>query len=200
MRLKRNLNAQVSANTNIKMQKQQVTNTKLKQSIGNYKKEIIILMLIPTIVIISLCGLILGLNKENFYSKTNDNSSQVSFVTANVAGQNNISVKLELAKTNRELEQGLMNRQSLEPNNGMLFIFNKPQELSFWMKNTLIPLDIAFLNADKEIVDIYANCEPLNTKKTYKSSTSALYAVEMNAGWFEKNDIKKGDLFNFSLD
>ena len=84
-----------------------------------------------------------------------------------------------------------MNRNFLEKNNGMVFIFPAPMELSFWMKNTLIPLDIAFVDESHTILNI-EQMKPLD-ENTTKSKGKALYAIEANLNWFQENNIKVGD-------
>jgi uncharacterized membrane protein (UPF0127 family) len=99
--------------------------------------------------------------------------------------------------------QGLMHRKSLPENSGMLFVFSEERTLSFWMKNTLIPLSIAFINAQKKIVDIQdMNPLPAGSVKdlpVYPSAKPARYALEVNQGWFVKNKIKVGDSVQFKV-
>ena len=103
-------------------------------------------------------------------------------------------IRVELACTRAEQMQGLMFRESLPENEGMLFIFSQEQTLAFWMKNTLIPLDIAYLDSRGEIVDIQS-MEP-RSLQTHPSKRPAQYALEMNAGWFAKHDVTPGTLVN----
>lgn len=98
---------------------------------------------------------------------------------------------LEYADTFERRARGLMHRASLCKDCGMLFKFSQPRMAGFWMKNTLIPLDIAFVRADGTITDIKA-MQPHDLTTT-NSSQSVLYAWEMNQGWFAKNAIKVGD-------
>ncbi|TNE84526.1 MAG: DUF192 domain-containing protein [Deltaproteobacteria bacterium] len=100
-------------------------------------------------------------------------------------------VKVELAATSKDREIGLMHRESMPADEGMLFIYNDERPRSFWMKNTLIPLDIAYLSKDGTIVKI-AQMEPLSVERT-QSLYPAKYALEMNVGWFEKHDVQNGD-------
>jgi len=81
--------------------------------------------------------------------------------------------------------------KNLPENQGMLFVFERPQKLSFWMKNTYVPLDIAFISADSTILNI-EQMIPLDTKPRYYSKGNGLYAIEANLGWFEKHGIKPG--------
>jgi uncharacterized membrane protein (UPF0127 family) len=89
-----------------------------------------------------------------------------------------------------------MNITTLGENNGMLFIFKDEQNLTFWAKNTYIPIDIAYLNNSLEIVDIYT-LKPLDTT-IVTSRKPASYALEVNAGWFKKHGIQIGDRMNLT--
>ncbi len=100
-----------------------------------------------------------------------------------------ISLEIEIVQDAESRQLGLMYREELAENLGMLFVFESTQILSFWMRNTFIPLDIAFIDAAGVIVDIQ-RMEPLDESKHYISAAPALYALEANAGWFEKNGIK----------
>jgi uncharacterized membrane protein (UPF0127 family) len=97
----------------------------------------------------------------------------------------------EIAATEATRTTGLMNRFSLQPDHGMLFIFSQPQPLAFWMKNTYVPLSIAFIDADGRIVNI-DDMAP-RTMDTHPSRGLALYALEMKKGWFAERGIGPGD-------
>jgi len=100
------------------------------------------------------------------------------------------SAFVELAATPEERAHGLMFRETLEENHGMLFVFERPAVYSFWMKNTLIPLAIAFLDQDGVIVNIE---EMLPRDERHVSSgAKVVYALEMNAGWFRQRGIALG--------
>jgi uncharacterized membrane protein (UPF0127 family) len=102
-----------------------------------------------------------------------------------------IAINAEIARSDLQREQGLMFRKSLDDGKGMLFIFERDQIMSFWMKNTLIPLSIAFIASDGRILEIHdmesQNLDPV------KSSRSARYALEVPRGWFGRAGIKSGD-------
>jgi len=100
-------------------------------------------------------------------------------------------ILVELATTHRSRQQGLMFRETLPADEGMLFVYPRPGPLSFWMKNTLIPLDIAYIDSDGTIVDIQS-MEPLSTD-SYPAPVSIPYALEMNQGWFRAQEIQEGD-------
>ncbi len=92
--------------------------------------------------------------------------------------------------------QGLMFIKELPENTGMLFVFESEQPLGFWMKNTLIPLNIGFFNAAGVLVDAQ-EMKPADSVLSldvpnYKSRAPGLFALEMNRGWFEKHKIKNG--------
>jgi uncharacterized membrane protein (UPF0127 family) len=97
----------------------------------------------------------------------------------------------EIAETDEEQSEGLMNRTSLGKNNGMLFLFEEGSSPCFWMKDTKIPLSIAFISKSNTIVKI-TNMEPLSLKE-HCSGEPIVLALEVNQGWFEENNIKVGD-------
>jgi uncharacterized membrane protein (UPF0127 family) len=112
--------------------------------------------------------------------------------TISITGVNGtVTVTVELAQTDEQRSVGLMYRKNLEDGKGMLFIFNEDQVLSFWMKNTLIPLSIAYISYDGTIVDI-RDMYPNNTSPV-QSSRSVRYALEVPQGWFGRVGIKAGD-------
>jgi uncharacterized protein len=97
----------------------------------------------------------------------------------------------ELATRPDERATGLMNRFSLQPDHGMLFVFERTERLAFWMKNTFIPLSIAFIDERGRIVNI-EDMAP-QTEITHWSTAPARYALEMRKGWFAERGIKPGD-------
>jgi hypothetical protein len=109
-------------------------------------------------------------------------------------GKENIKIDVEIADDLSERTQGLMFRESLNKNSGMLFVFEKEEKHAFWMKNTLIPLDIIFISEDLEIVDIKnaIPCEE-NNCKSYAPKEKAKYVLEVNEKFTLKNSINIGD-------
>ncbi|MBU1355788.1 MAG: DUF192 domain-containing protein [Candidatus Edwardsbacteria bacterium] len=99
---------------------------------------------------------------------------------------------VEVVDNPRSREQGLMFRKSMPEDEGMLFIFEYPQMQSFWMKNTFLPLDIAFISDQGVIINILT-MKPLDEGPRYHSLAPALYVIEANAGWFGQNGVKAGD-------
>jgi len=96
----------------------------------------------------------------------------------------------EVATTDQTRMTGLMHRFSLQRDHGMLFVFKEPQPLSFWMKNTYVPLSIAFIDGDGRILNI-EDMAP-QTQTTHPSRGLALYALEMKKGWFAEHGIGPG--------
>lgn len=97
----------------------------------------------------------------------------------------------EVAATVAARTVGLMRRFSLRPDHGMLFVFDAPQLLAFWMKDTYVPLSIAFIGADGRILNI-EDMAP-QTERTHDSRGPALFALEMKKGWFAQLGIAAGD-------
>ena len=116
-------------------------------------------------------------------------AADLPVTTLTVNGQ---KIVAEVVNTPEQRAKGLMNRFSLQPDHGMLFVFEEPQPLGFWMKNTYIPLSIAFVDKDGRIVNI-EDMKPLD-ESTHWSRGFALYAVEMKQGWFLTRGVKAGDL------
>jgi uncharacterized membrane protein (UPF0127 family) len=101
------------------------------------------------------------------------------------------SAVVEVVDTPDSRATGLMNRFSLQQDHGMLFVFDRPQPLGFWMKNTYIPLSIAFVDAEGRIVNI-EDMQPQD-ESVHMSRAPALYAIEMRRGWFAAKGITAGD-------
>lgn len=99
-------------------------------------------------------------------------------------------IQAEVAATDAQREQGLMYRKSLADNGGMLFLFGAPAGVCMWMKNTLIPLSVAFIGVDGRVVNI-EDMQP-QTENSHCARKPIAYALEMNAGWFEHRHIKPG--------
>ncbi len=110
---------------------------------------------------------------------------------------------LELAITPSERSRGLSNREHLAPDGGMLFVFTQASTLSFWMKETLIPLDILFLDEERRIVNIHTMLPepgvPDGQLTIYRSTSPAQYAVEVNAGVAAELELAPGMVVEFTL-
>lgn len=102
-----------------------------------------------------------------------------------------VPVQAEIADTAAEWQTGLMGRTALAQDAGMLFVYDQEQLLSFWMKDTLIPLSIAFIDSQGRIVDIQ-DMQPLD-ETSHQSAVPAQYALEVNQGFFGERGIMIGD-------
>ena len=107
---------------------------------------------------------------------------------------------VELASTPAEQEHGLMDRTSMPADHGMLFVFPDDEPRTFWMKNTLIPLDMLFFDAAHKLVAIQADTQPCKADpcRLYPSNAPARYVLELNAGVAAKFGLRKGDVITFS--
>jgi uncharacterized protein len=99
-------------------------------------------------------------------------------------------IQAEVAQSPVERSIGLMNRPTMGANEGMLFVFEQPGQQCFWMKNTLLPLSIAFLAEDGTVVNV-EDMKP-QSLDSHCSRKAVRYALEMNVGWFAKRGIKSG--------
>ena len=102
-----------------------------------------------------------------------------------------IKLNVEIADTDILRSNGLMYRKKLDENSGMFFTFDKEMILTFWMKNTYVPLSIAYISKEGVITGIFL-MHPLDTSVTYSSKEKSMFAFEVNQGWFSKKKIAKG--------
>ncbi|MBI9108323.1 MAG: DUF192 domain-containing protein [Spirochaetales bacterium] len=142
------------------------------------KKSIYILLILFTLV---SCFLLIAMG-----SRDRLETRQISIGEA--------LIEVEIADNAETRRTGLMNRKSMDEDHGMLFVFEHDQKLSFWMKNTLIPLSIAYISADGEILEMY-DMKP-ESLRPVESINSVRYALEMNHGWFERKGVCVGDYLN----
>jgi len=99
-------------------------------------------------------------------------------------------IKAEIASNEAQREQGLMFRKQLAPNEGMVFVFDAPAGVCMWMKNTLIPLSVAFLDQKGAIINIEEM--KAQTLDSHCAEKAAFYALEMSQGWFKQRNLKPG--------
>ena len=125
------------------------------------------------------------------YQKIADKNSITIFT-----GGGPVKIRAEFARTPEELQKGLMNRPSLPKNSGLLFIFPDETNKSFWMKNTLIPLDVIFISSKGRINEMTTlnPCQETEICQSYNSKTPAQYVLEINAGSVGKWKIIEGDI------
>ena len=100
------------------------------------------------------------------------------------------TVRAEVARTADERSQGLKDRDFLAPGTGMIFVFNDEEVRSFWMQDTFIALDIAYMDSDARIIDVQ-QMEP-QTTRLHTSAGPAMFALEVPQGWFAEMDIEVG--------
>jgi uncharacterized membrane protein (UPF0127 family) len=130
--------------------------------------------------------------------ETTSGTSGLRTLVIDASGGEKVEVRVEVANNIFERARGLMYRTALGVNRGMLFVYPEEQKLSFWMKNTLIPLSIAFIDSEKRIVDIQ-DMKPLDDEPpSYVSADPARYALEVNRGFFEERGVKVGDRVEFT--
>lgn len=105
--------------------------------------------------------------------------------------------EVDLAVSAAERKRGLMQRSSLAPNQGMLFVYPEPQFVSFWMKQTLIPLDILFFDAEGRLIHMFEHVQPcrITPCKTYANKQPAQYVLELPAGSAERLSLRLGNRF-----
>lgn len=129
-----------------------------------------------------------AVNGKAAYSFTKE--GDLSFT--NKKGDSIAQIEIEIADDNQQRQTGLMFRNTMAENQGMLFIFDTEEPQAFWMHNTILPLDIMYVNSKMEIVTIVKNAKPFDDS-SLPSVKPAQYVVEVNAGYCDKLGIKEGD-------
>lgn len=149
------------------------------------------------ILLVVLVGIILVKNSTNTTSSETVATTEGKIDTIIDVIINGNVITAELAMTEEEKAIGLMNRQNLDANSGMLFVYQNEADRGFWMKDTFIPLDIVFIDEDRKVVSISANTKPNQTDEIYYSDKKSMYVLELNAGKAEELDIKPGNAIIF---
>ena len=147
-----------------------------------------------TIGIILLLLFLAFLNSFLIIKSTQTSDNPVTIQQPSQITINNNIFNLEIASTSLEKSIGLMHRTHLNKNTGMIFIFKDEKPQSFWMKNTLIPLDLIFIDSNNQIVDIKHSFQPCKSEpcESYTSSKPAIYVLEINGGLAKEMEIKTG--------
>jgi uncharacterized protein len=140
-----------------------------------------LVLLVAALYVAQLCGSVEAAEAQ-FYNKN---------------GRKGCRFTLEIARTAGELTRGLMFRDSLAPDRGMLFIFQSDEVRNFWMLNTRIPLDMIFIHSSLQVVDVYHQAKPMDTT-TISSKAPARYVLEVNAGQAARCSIQKGTKVKFT--
>jgi uncharacterized membrane protein (UPF0127 family) len=116
--------------------------------------------------------------------------SEPEVVLQTRAGEQHVAV--EIARNDPERQRGLMFRQKLDPGHGMIFLFPVPEKLKFWMKNTYIPLDMIFISADKHVVYVEENAEPLTLQNRGPADEDSQFVLEVPGGWARTHGVERG--------
>ena len=143
-------------------------------------------MMFPRFTLFALFALLLCLC--TVVAEATENGTSLETETIQIGTK---KIVVEVADELHERQLGLMHRTTLEINDGMIFVYPEAEKRSFWMKNTLIPLSIAYIGSDCQILHM-ADMTPKNTKGV-PSEFPAQFALEMNRGWFEVNAVAIGD-------
>lgn len=178
-----------------KIKTKNIIENQSNKSKKNIPKSILIIGIVVILAIVIV--IIINSNKE---TSTTDSEYQFHKEGELVILDSNKVIKkkidIEIADTEYDRELGLMFRKEMSDEQGMLFIFPVEDELSFWMRNTYIPLDMIFINTQKRIITIHKNTIPLS-EGSYRSSAPAKYVLEVNGGFTDRYQIKEGDYINW---
>lgn len=148
-----------------------------------------------------MAGAVLAVSCREPKQKTVVKNQEISFTQEGTlqfykkSGALITELAIEIADTPYEIETGLMYRTSMKNTQGMLFIFEDVRPRYFYMKNTQLPLDIIFLDADKKVVSFAKNAVPLD-ETSLPSGVPAKYVLEVNAGWVDGWSIEPGDFIS----
>lgn len=178
-----------------KIKTKNIIENQSNKSKKNIPKSILIIGIVVILAIVIV--IIINSNKE---TSTTDSEYQFHKEGELVILDSNKVIKkkidIEIADTEYDRELGLMFRKEMSDEQGMLFIFPVEDELSFWMRNTYIPLDMIFINTQKRIITIHKNTIPLS-EGSYRSNAPAKYVLEVNGGFTDRYQIKEGDYINW---
>lgn len=146
------------------------------------KKEIVILIVITSILVLALSFL---------------NKNKQDKIAPKILKIGGITLNIEVANTDAERVQGLSGRSGLSENGGMLFVFDNEGYYGFWMKDMNFPIDMAWLDKNKQIINIESNISPATYPQVFNPPAPSLYVLEVSAGFLSKNNIKIGDFVAF---
>ncbi len=162
------------------------------------KKSIFIIIIVCTILQLFSCKTDSKSNKSITKEITFTKEGELSLFSLKDSIPNLITkLDIEIADDEYQIQTGLMYRESMLKNEGMLFIFTEEAPRSFYMKNTRFPLDIIFIDAKNKVVSIQKNAQPLN-ESSLPSEGPAKYVFEVNAKLSDTWNLKKGDSISFS--
>lgn len=175
-----------------KQGKQQEQKPTIKKSKISLQKIVIAILALAVIGFFIVNNFINKEPKTEYYTFTKEGE----LIFTDSLGTLKTKIDIEIANNEYKRQLGLMNRKEMKENQGMLFIFTKEAYQSFWMRNTLISLDMIFANEHKEIVTIHKYTKIL-TEQSYAASEPAMYVVEVVAGFCDKYNIQVGDKINW---
>jgi len=132
-----------------------------------------------------LCG---GCAGKDTASETVAPKTVADWFALSVGGQ---PIRVQLAVTPSEMQRGLMERRDLGEDEGMLFVYLRPEQMSFWMRNTPLPLDIGFFDAEGVLREVY-QLHPFDERPVHSRSLRLQFALEVNRGWFKAHGIGPG--------
>jgi uncharacterized membrane protein (UPF0127 family) len=151
-------------------------------------------MIQTRILVFALAGAVL-IGAISMFSRLN---ADVYDQNASLILQDKI-ISLIVVNNSESRTRGLSGTESLPENSAMLFVFDEPDRYGIWMKDMKFPLDILWLNEDKKIIHIERNVSPQTYPKVFTSGEKSLYVLETNVGFVEKNNLKVGNVLNFTL-
>ncbi len=147
---------------------------------------------------LAILAIVIGLGTIIGYQEYQKSQNKNFITIFTSAGE--VKIEVEYAETPEKQEKGLMGRASLNSNSGMLFIFPEEKRRQFWMSETLIPLDVLFIDSNGRINEITTlqPCSETSACPIYSSHEPARYTIEVNAGFAAKNRIVEGDILEIS--
>ncbi len=173
--------------------RQKTSSTKEIKSKNKFKlnaSKVVTIIVLIAVAVFFIVNNFINNNEPEVKYYTFKKEGELTFTDS--LGNAKIKIDLEIADNEYERQLGLMNRKSMEENQGMLFIFQYERMQSFWMRNTLIPLDMMFINKDNKIITIHKNTKTLSAQ-SYPSTAPAIYVVELVGGFTDKYNIIVGD-------
>lgn len=181
------------------MAKNKVRNPKKQNNKNRLMQIVVVLVIVASLGYLVLSNLLTSKEVSNNevdktmksrITYTFQKEGELVFTKSN--GDTISKIDIEIADDDTQRQVGLMMRRSMKLDQGMLFIFDLEAYQSFWMKNTIMALDIIYVNSQKEIVTIYKNAKPYS-EESLPSSKPAQYVVEVIAGYTDQFGIKEGD-------
>lgn len=157
------------------------------------KKNLIVLGVV-SLVLVGVYLIFRPVNSTVSLSKNSESEFYKSQTSVFIGG---MTIKIEIADTEALREKGLSGHRPLKENEGMLFVFEKPDIYSFWMKDMLFPIDILWLDSEKEIVYIKKDAQPLSYPEAFSSNLPAFYVLELSSGFSDRYNLKIGDKVSF---